>query len=126
MDAAVYLSLRPGSTLTDNNTEILITSIGEDADGGLPSLTCHTDLVACCGGHDTMTNPVGDWHFPNGNSILVGNKAPSNASFYIQRNEQAVRLHRRESMEPLSPTGSYCCTIPTTRGNMTLCVNLGE
>ena len=49
MHAGVYLS--SGSTkitITNNNTEILITAIGEDAPDGLPSLTCHTDLTTCC------------------------------------------------------------------------------
>ena len=26
---------------------------------------------------------------------------------------------------PLSPTGSFCCVIPTTRGETTFCVNIG-
>ncbi len=123
MDAAVYLSL--GSTIiTTNNTEILITSIG---DGGLPSLTCHTDLTACCRRSDTMAEyPIGDWHFPNGDAIPVGQTTAPNVSFYVGRNKQVVRLRRRVSIEPLSPTGSYCCTVPTIEGEMTLCANLGE
>ncbi len=126
MDAAVYLSL--GSTnITTNNTEILITSIGDDAEGGLPSLTCHTDLTACCRRSDTMAeDPIGDWHFPNGDAIPVGQTTAPNVSFYVGRNKQVVRLCRRESREPQIPTGSYCCTVPTIEGEMTLCANLGE
>ena len=125
--AGVYLSLGSTNIIT-NNTEILITSIGEGAPDGFPLLTCHTDQVACCRTSDTMAmeNPIGDWHFPNGIPILVGNKAPPNASFYIKRNMQVVRLHRRESINPSSPTGTYCCTIPTNAGEITLCAKLGE
>ncbi len=124
MHTGVYLSL--GSTVITNNTEILITDIGE---GTLPLLTCHTDLVVCCRKSDTiaMENPTGDWHFPNGSPILVGSKALPDASFYIKRNEQVVRLHRRENINHPSPTGTYCCTIPTTNaGEITLCAKLGE
>ncbi len=123
--AGVYLSLGSTNIIT-NNTEILITTIGEGAPGDLPLLICHTDLVACCRKSDTIakTNPTGDWHYPNGIPILVGNKAPPDALFYIQRNKQVVRLHRNESINP--QTGSYCCTIPTIAKEMILCANLGE
>ena len=68
--------------------------------------------------------------YPDGSVIL--NNAGSMAAghqFYIVRNApQLIRLARRQSNNPLSPTGSYCCTIPTTGGEMTLCanINLGE
>ena len=39
--------------ITNNNTEVLITDIGEDYPDGLPSLTCHTDLTECCRNSDT-------------------------------------------------------------------------
>ena len=46
--------------------------------------------------------------------------------FYIVWNApQVFRLARRGS-NPLSPTGSYCCVIPTTGGEMTFCANIGE
>ncbi len=131
MHAGVYLSL--GSTnITTNNTEILITDIGEDAEGGLPSLTCHTDLTQCCSGHpDNNGNAgLGQWTYPNGSLILNnGGSTTAEEYFYFMRNApQTIRLAHRRSINPppLSPTGSYCCTIPTTGGEMTLCVNLGE
>ncbi len=123
MDPTVYLSLG-STTIITNNTEISITDIGEDAT--LPSLICHTDLVACCRRSDTIAEPIGDWYFPNGDAIPVGRSAEPNALFFVGRNKQVVRLRRRESINPLSPTGSYCCTIPTNVGEMTFCANLGE
>ncbi len=48
--------------------------------------------------------------------------------FYILRGApQVIRLARRQANNPLTPTGSYCCTVPTGGGGeMTLCANLGE
>ncbi len=59
----------------------------------------------------------------------MGNGASATAGqqFYINRNgSQVIGLNRRETTNPLTPTGSYCCTVPTTGGEMTLCANLGE
>ncbi len=121
----MYLTLGSGPRITTNNTEILITTIGEDANSGLPSLTCHTDLTTCCRSSDNNGNgPRGQWMFPDGSVIL--NEGGSTKQFYINRNTpQLIRLNRRVT-NPLTPTGSYCCTLPTTGGEMTLCANLGE
>ena len=123
---AVYLTLGSDPIITDN-TEILITAIGED--GGLPSLTCHTDLTTCCRGGDNNDNRgLGQWTFPDG-SVILRNGASTTAGqqFYINRNApQVIRLYRREANNPITPTGSYCCTVPTSGGEMTLCANLGE
>ncbi len=126
---AVSLTLGSGpSTTINNNTEILITAIGED--GGLPSLTCHTDSTTCC---RSMTDNngngrLGQWTFPDGR-VILGNGASNTAGqqFYVNRiAAQVIGLNRREANNPLTPTGSYCCTVPTTGGEMTLCANLGE
>ncbi|XP_064393132.1 uncharacterized protein LOC135340597 isoform X2 [Halichondria panicea] len=100
----VYLALGSGR-ITTNNTYILITTIGENADGGLPFLTCHSDLTTCC------------------RNVSDNNVAAQ--QFYIVRNAaQVIRLARRQANNPLTPTGSYCCTVPTTLGDMTICANL--
>ncbi len=118
------------TTITTNNTEILITDIGEDAQGGLPRLTCRTDLTTCCRNivDNNGNGPLGQWTYPNGSEILRnGASGAAGQQFYIVRGEpQVIRLARREANNPLTPTGSYCCTIPTTGGEMTLCANLGE
>ena len=107
-----------------------MTDIGEDALGGLPSLACHTDLTACCRSvaENNGNGGLGQWTYPDG-SELVGNGASLSAGqqfFMVRNGPQLIRLSRRDGNNPLSPTGSYCCTIPTTEGDMTLCVNLGE
>ena len=131
MCTAGYLSL--GSTIiTTNNSEVIITDIGEDAPIGLPSLTCNTDLTTCCRNSDTGgQGGRGEWYYPDGTAVK--NNADSVAaddSFYRVRNApQVIRLARRNSNNVhglLSPTGSYCCVIPTTGGDMTFCANIGE
>ena len=120
----VYLSLGTVNNITINNTEVLITDIGEDIPNGLSSLTCHTDLVACCRGSDHPgSGALGKWLYPNGTEV------PNNAfggDFYILRNApQLIRLNRRIPPGTTSPVGLYCCVIPTTMGEMTFCTNLG-
>ncbi len=121
----MYLTLGSGPSITTNNTEILITDIGEDAGGDLPSLTCHTDLTVCCrSGDNNGMGALGQWTFPDGSVIL--NDGGSTKQFYISRNApQLIRLNRRLT-NPLTPTGSYCCTVLTTGGETTICANLGE
>ncbi len=128
---AVYLSLgSAGPNITTDNTEILITDIGEE-DDALPRLTCHTDSPTCCrsiadnGGNGGL----GQWTYPDGSMVL--NNADSMTAgdgFYFNRvDPQVIHLNRRETNNRLSPTGSYCCTVPTNGGvMMTLCANLGE
>ncbi|XP_064386390.1 sushi, von Willebrand factor type A, EGF and pentraxin domain-containing protein 1-like [Halichondria panicea] len=122
----VYLTLGSGPSITTNNTEILITDIGEDA--GLPSLTCHTDFTTCCRSvaDNNGNGALGQWTYPDG-SVILGNGASATAGqqFYSVRGApQVIRLARRETTNPLTRTGSYCCTVPTTGGEMTLCANL--
>ncbi len=125
------MTLGSGPRITTNHTEILITDIGENATRGLPSLTCHTDLTTCCRSvaDNNGTGPLGQWTYPDG-SVVLGRGASFGArqQLYTTRNAtQLIRLARRQAqIDHLSPTGPYCCTIPTTRGNITLCVNLGE
>ncbi len=130
--AEVYLSL--GSTnITTNNTEILITGIGEDAVGGLPSLICHTDLTQCCRSEAENNRDLGQWTEPDGNVVLKNTESQAAGyTLYIVRNApQVIKLARRRNLTttfnlPFNPTGSYCCTIPTTQQDMTFCANLGE
>ena len=71
---------------------------------------------------------LGEWAYPNG-SLLLNNRdsAAAGQQFYRLRNDpQLIRLSHRENANSLTPTGSYCCTVPTTGGDKTLCANLGE
>ncbi len=83
----MYLTLGSGPSITTNNTEIPITAIGEDAGVDLPSLTCHTDLTACCrsGADNNDMGPLGQWTYPDG-SVILNNGGGQ--QFYINRNEE--------------------------------------
>ena len=114
-----------------NNTEILITSIGDDNDIDLnPPLICHTDLMTCCTPSETMmTRGIGDWRYPNGTRVPGGSGSKSASRPYVSlRNVHSIELARRDDFTPppLDPTGSYCCIIPTNGENMTFCAKLGE
>ena len=123
----VYLSL--GTTnITTNNTEILITDIGEDIPGHPPSLTCHTDLRNCCRKVDIGAQEgKGEWYYPNG--TMVPNRAARQQLYRLRNAPQVVRLahiHAEGTPPVRSPAGSYCCVIPTTTGERTFCVNIGK
>ena len=124
----VYLSL--GSTIiTSNNTEVLITDIGEEAFGYLPSLTCHTDLTECCRNSDTGgQGGRGAWYYPDGRTLQnnEGSMAAGERFYFVRNDPQLIRLARRDAINPFSPTGFYCCVIPTTAGGMTFCAKLGQ
>ncbi len=69
---AVYLSLESaGPNIITDNTEILITDIGEVGDA-LPRLTCHTDLTACCrsAADNGGNGGLGQWTYPDGSLVL--------------------------------------------------------
>ncbi len=121
-----------GSTnITTNNTEIPITSIGDDVGDGRPSLICHTDLVACCTPSETIKKGIGIWRYPNGTRIPGGGSTSTFRPLVSARNTQFIKLTRDERFSSfnqpptLGPTGSYCCIIPTNGGEMTFCVTLG-
>jgi len=102
-----------------NNTALQIQALGEEF-----VLTCHTDIVACCRVGDTGTVGMGEWYYPSGE--VVPNRA-ANMPFYRTRNApQLIRLARRQSANPSGPTGSYCCVIPSSTGEVTYCVSIGN
>ena len=87
-------------------------------------LSCHTDLNDCCRANETKgQGGLGDWYYPNGS--VVQNSQNSEGNLHRGRNHRSVNLLRKKDFNLLSPTGSYCCEIPTNGGNMTLCANIG-
>lgn len=126
----VYLSVR-GNNYISNNSEILITEIGDDfysqyLYGYLDAeLTCHTDLQACCRAGDTGTVGMGEWHYPNGS--IIPNRAAGEDFFRLRNSPQAIKLARLHDIDgngALGPTGLYCCVIPTSIGEQTFCAHL--
>ena len=112
--------------ITTNNTEVLITELAETVD---TTLTCHTDLTTCCRNSDNnMMGPLGEWYYPDGR--VVPSTGAGEGFYRIRNAPQVVRLARRLALPgvtfAIGPTGSYCCVIPTTGGEMTFCANIGE
>ena len=68
----------------------------------------------------------GEWYYPDGR--MVPNSAAGERFYRVRNDPQVARLARRAHSHSTStgPTGSYCCVIPTTGGEMTFCANIGE
>ena len=105
-----------GVTYYTKDTAIAITAVGENGNAVL----CITDLTTCCGNTVGETRQ-GHWRYPNG--TLVYNRA-SGDDIYRDRRTMVVGLNRRNSAT--TPTGQYCCEVPTISSNATLCIILCE
>ena len=100
------VSLSLGITPLANNSVVVITDIGDAADG-TPPLICNTTFTPCC---STAANRHGDWYYPSGDS--VPNSAAGQDFYRGRGNDGTVRLNRRNNA--LSPLGTYYCEIPLT------------
>ena len=95
-----------------NNALISITDIGENN----AAVLCMTDKTDCCRSPYGVT--AGNWYFPNND--VVGNQL-GGGSFYRDRADRVVRLHRRDNV--MMPTGLFCCEIPDANGmNQRMCI----
>lgn len=90
-----------------NNSVVLLTEVGEGAEG---ALLCKTNLINCCG---TATNRHGEFYYPNGTRVPTKG---FQAGFYRNRGDQIIRLNRREGV--MAPVGKFRCQIPDTNGVM--------
>ena len=113
----VYISLK--GKVYGNNSNILITDIGERGNG---PLLCFTDLIQCChNDHISGNNALGEWFFPSGSAVGVD----STKDFYKSRGPSRVRLHRKKNVTSL--IGHFCCEVPdATLTKIRICVNVGE
>ena len=84
----------------NNNSIVSITDIGE---GNSDSLLCFTNNINCC---ESLRR--GEWYFPNNMSEV--RTEGEGYSFYRDRGQSVVRLHRRHNAT--IPTGPFCCEIP--------------
>ena len=71
--------------------------------------------------------PLGEWHYPNGN-VVRGSQAftMDDGFFRIRSAPQVISLVRRVSANPLSPTGPYCCVVPTIAGERKFCAKISK
>lgn len=119
INIGVYIRLN--GTSYHNNSDILITDIGQGNDG---ALQCITDLFNCCKAMYTTDSceTLGNWIYPNGTGVGVY-KASQN--FYKDRGRSKVYLYRR--IGSISPVGKFCCKVPdATCTHIIVCINLGE
>ena len=90
-----------GQTLT-NHSYVDLSLVGTSDSN---SVQCQTDLDTCCS--STEGSHRGDWYFPNGNRLPF----TRDGDIFEQRVSQRVDLRRLYSAT--SPSGIYCCDIPT-------------
>ena len=99
---------------------VLITNISADGDSDISlhsePLICFTDKLDCC-----QTNHLGEWYLPDGSF------ASQNESFLVTRRDDGTVLLRRSKDEVLSPTGSFCCSVPNSFDVIqNACINVGK
>ena len=95
-----------GATPLANNSFVVITDIGDAADGTSP-LICTTTFRPCCA---TPPNRHGEWYYPSGDSVRY---SAAGQDFYRGRGDDGtVCLNRRNNA--LSPLGTYYCELPLT------------
>ena len=98
-----------------NNSEVTISHNGE----GASALTCHTELTTCCREQDNPSGgALGEWIGPDSNQIP---ESSSTSGFFVTRQQSSISLNIESNN---SVGGQYCCVIPRTEGEMTLCVQV--
>ena len=99
----IAVQFQLGDQTYSNNSEVLLTDIGEGDD----ALLCVTDSTQCCRGSDNPNGGgLGEWYFPNGTLVPTG----STTSIYRNRDNSTVRLNRKNNAQ--SPIGVYRCDVP--------------
>ena len=102
-----------------NHAYVDLTLVGND-DDGTPHTTvrCNTDLTTCC--ITSLGNRAGQWYFP---SEVPFSGAGGTEDIYRTRDNQRVILNRRN--DAMSPSGIYCCEVPTSSNSMGETVYVG-
>ena len=101
-----YVSFK-GSIL-DNHSYVNLERVGENSNGTVDNVRCHTDLVSCCVG---KLSHRGDWYFPNGTRLPFGPKR----NIIESRGIKVIDLRRTKTVT--SPTGIYRCDVSTRTVN---------
>ena len=70
---------------------------------------------------------MGEWYYPDSRAVqkYAFSTAAGEAFYRVRNAPQVIRLARRDRTR-LEPTGRYCCVIPTTGGEETVCANIGK
>ena len=125
-----------GQELTPGISQVCLSHIGEQLSRANASdgpdtvegtaLVCVTNNPNCCRPVDhPNTGVVGEWTI-NGFTAPRMNAKPL-ARVYSNRGTGLVRINYRPSVEGMSVTGQYCCTIPDMSGVFQrLCVEVNS
>ncbi len=125
-----------GQELTPGISQVCLSHIGEQLSRANASdgpdtvegtaLVCVTNNPNCCRPVDhPNTGAVGEWTI-NGFTAPRMNAKPL-ARVYSNRGTGLVRINYRPSVEGMSVTGQYCCTIPDMSGVFQiLCVEVNS
>ena len=112
----VYLSLN--GTVPLNNSDILISEIGNSTDN---ILQCVTDRIPC----RANPNAVGNWFFP-GDGGEVPSLTGATTFGRSRGSDGTVNLHRVHN-DVMMPTGQFCCVVlDATSTNVIVCANIGQ
>ena len=83
------------------------------------ALRCNTDRAGCC----NIFGRAGEFYFPNGTLVPVPGEDLSIRTYYRNRSEGFIRLHRRPNGHE---TGRFRCEIPDVSGTLVnLFINVG-
>ena len=104
LSVGIYFELNGKTYL--NNSAVRLTDIRE----GGSALICKTDKEDCC---KTLPNRYGEFYYPSGEKVPI---EFLQHGFYRNRDEQLIRLNRREGTT--SPSGKYRCELPDASGEM--------
>lgn len=103
-------------TVLKNNSNILISDIGDTPSG---SLRCYSDRDDCCYSA-SQRGFLEQWRFPNRSVVHV-----ENSSILVTRENGYLGLSRVDNVTTPAAGGQYCCEAQDARGrSSTVCVNI--
>ena len=103
-----------------NNSDILITEIGQTNTTSNNGLQCITDKRSCC-----RSARLGEWLFPDNGAMvpILGNAE----TFYRTRGDDGTVNLNRVNNDVMMPTGRFCCVVPDDNdANQRVCANIGK
>ena len=118
----MYLTL--AGKIISNNSFVYYDEIGRHERSS--ALICHTNNSDYCHNRDNTegcTYEMGNWYFPNGNTIPSHNGTQWPSSMFTERSQGEVLLLR---VGHPSITGRYLCRVFNTDINELLYVNIGK
>ena len=98
VDSQTFPSLSFGNDIVIPNHDYV--DLGLMGTSFANSVQCHTDLSSCC-----TSQHHGQWYFPDGQFV--------SSDTDIHEVQKSMRVDLRRRNNATSPSGIYCCEIPT-------------